>query len=114
MGIAMIIILPGVGNQPPTPPVPTSAMSSLSLAPSSSFMPTRHPSASPSSNEEFQQNALVQIGNVLASDEWKKNDFWESIIDNMCSLYGVVCKVYGVEIFVTELNLAANNLTGDI
>jgi len=110
----IVIFLRVVGNQPPTPPAPTSAMPSLSLVPSSSFIPSMFPSVSPSSNEYSQLKALVQISNVFASEDWAKNDGWGSTSSNMCIWYGVVCDTDGVDSFVTELNLASNNLTGDI
>ena len=121
--VALIVILPGVGTQPPIPPAPTSPMPSLSLAPSSSFMPSMFPSAipsenpshlpsyQPSSSEHSQKKALIQLYTMLSGENWTKHYGWdESTSSNMCGWYGVVCRPDDVE----EVLLPANNLMGNI
>ena len=75
------------------------------------LLSTDSTSATPLSS---QQNALVQMSNVLVSENWTKNDGWGSSSINMCAWHGVVCRTDGVDALVTELNLAAHNMAGNI
>ena len=87
----------------------------LTAMPSMSPMPSPSPSASPTSNEDVQQNALLLFHDLFNGENWTSQDGWSSSgSSNMCGWYGVSCGTDGVDDYIEEVELPANNLVGNL
>ena len=59
-----------------------------------------------------ERGILFQLYSATGGDGWFKRDNWDEDNSNICNWYGVVCETVNGKKTVTQLQLAANGLTG--